>query len=54
LNIITILLIDSRLIRRGRSGDRIPVGAKFSSLVPTDPGANPAYNTMDTGSLSNG
>jgi len=29
----------------GRSGDRNPMGAKFSALVQTVPGANPApYN----------
>jgi len=33
------------------SGDRIPVGKKFSSPVQTDPGAHPASYTMDTGSF---
>jgi hypothetical protein len=32
-----------------RSGDRIPVGARFSAPVQTGPGAHPAYCTMDTG-----
>ena len=32
-----------------RSGDRIPVGARFSAPVQTGPGAHPAFYTMDTG-----
>jgi hypothetical protein len=35
----------------GRSGDRIPVGARFSAPVQTDPGAHPASCTMGTGSF---
>jgi hypothetical protein len=35
----------------GRSGDRIPVGARFSAPVQTGPGAHPASCTMSTGSL---
>ena len=35
-------------LRDGRSGDRIPVGTKFSAAVKTGPGAHPA------GSLSRG
>jgi hypothetical protein len=35
----------------GRSGDRIPVGARFSAPVQTDPGAHPASYTMGTGSF---
>ena len=38
-------------LRDGRSGDRIPVGARFSAPVQTGPGAHPASCTMDTGSL---
>jgi hypothetical protein len=38
----------------GRSGERIPVGARFYAPVHTGPGAYPAYYTMDTGSLSRG
>ena len=36
----------------GRSGDRIPVEARFSASVQTDPGAHPASYTIGTGSLS--
>ena len=32
-------------------GDRIPVGARFSAPVQTDPGAHPASCTMGTGSF---
>jgi hypothetical protein len=35
----------------GRSGDRIPLEARFSVPVQTGPGANPASYTMGTGSL---
>ena len=34
-----------------RSGDRIPVGARFSAPVQTGPGAHPASYTMGTGSF---
>ena len=37
--------------RAGRSGDRIPVEARFSAPVQTGPGAHPASCTMGTGSL---
>jgi hypothetical protein len=35
----------------GRSGDRIPVVARFSALVQTGPGTHPASRTMGTGSF---
>jgi hypothetical protein len=38
-------------LRAGRSGDGIPVGAKFSAPVQTGPGAHPASSTMGTGSF---
>jgi hypothetical protein len=42
--------IDS--LRAGRSGDRMPVGARFSVSVQARPGDHPASCTMDTDSLS--
>ena len=38
-------------LRAGRSGDRIPVRARFSLPVQTGPGAHPASYTMGTGSF---
>jgi hypothetical protein len=37
--------------RVGRSGDRIPVGARFFEHVQTGPGAHPASCTMGTRSF---
>ena len=36
-------------LRAGRSGDRIPVEARFSAPVQTGAGAHPASCTMGTG-----
>jgi hypothetical protein len=38
-------------LRAGRSGDRIPVEARFSAPVQTGPGAHPASCTIGTGSF---
>jgi len=38
-------------LQAGRSGDRIPVGARFSALVQTGSGAQPASYTIGTGSF---
>ena len=38
-------------LRAGGSGDRIPVGARFSAPVQTSPGAHPPSCTMGTGSF---
>jgi len=38
-------------LRDGRFGDRIPLGARFSTRIQTGPEAHPASYTMGTGSL---
>ena len=38
-------------LQAGRSGDRIPVEARFSAPVQTGPGAHPVSCTMGTGSF---
>ena len=38
-------------LRAGRSGNRFPVGARFSAPVKTDPWAHPASCTIGTGSF---
>jgi hypothetical protein len=38
-------------VRAGRSGDRNPMGARFSTPVQTGPGAHPATCTIGTGSF---
>jgi hypothetical protein len=39
-------------LRAGRSGDQIPVGARFFAPVQTGPGAHPTSCTIVTGSFS--
>jgi hypothetical protein len=45
------LCLYSDSLRDGRSGDRIPVGARFSARVQTGPGAHPASYTVGSGSF---
>ena len=42
---------DSDSLRAGLSGDRIPVGARFSTPIQTGPGAHPASYAMGIGSF---
>jgi hypothetical protein len=49
--ITVIYSIYLRKLTAGRSGDGIPVGARFYAHVLTGPGAYPASYTMGTGSL---
>ena len=41
-------------LRAGRTGDRIPLGARFPTTVQTNPGAHPASYTMGTVSFPGG
>ena len=41
-------------LRGGRSGDRIPVGARFSTLVQEGSGTHPDSYEIGTGSFSQG
>jgi hypothetical protein len=50
-NILVLWAGIAQSLRAGRSGDRSPVGARFSAFVQTGPGAHPASYTMGTGSL---
>jgi hypothetical protein len=43
--------VDTARLRAGRSGDRIPVGARFFTHVQIGPGTHPASCTMGTVSL---
>jgi len=42
------------LLRAGWSGDRMPLGAKFSVPGQTGPGAHPASSATGTGSFPGG
>jgi hypothetical protein len=49
INLLVVLLLF--WLRAGRSGDRIPVGARFFAHVQTGPEAHPASCTMGIGSF---
>ena len=41
----------SNSLQAGRSGDQIPVGARYPAPIQTGPGAHPASYTKGTGSF---
>jgi hypothetical protein len=47
----SIVSWSNNLLQAGRSGDQIPVRARYSTPVQTSPGAHPAYYTKGTGSF---
>jgi len=49
-----VVVYKDNWLRAGRSGDRIPVEARFSALVQTGPWAHPSSCTMGTGSFPGG
>jgi len=49
-----MLLVNILTLRAGRSGDQIPVDARYFAPLQTGPGAHPATGTLCTGSLSQG
>jgi hypothetical protein len=47
----TSSVVSATELGTGRSGNRIPVRARFLAPVQTDPGTHPASYTMGTGSF---
>ena len=50
-NILVIIIIIINWLRAGWSGDRIPIGVRFSSLGQTGPGDHPLSSIMGTESF---
>jgi hypothetical protein len=48
---LTLLFVEGWAGIAGRSGDRMPVGARISAPVYTSPGTHPASCKMGTGSV---